>query len=96
LDQIEKDNGISGKKYFLSFEMGKASDTDLGILPCYYQKADKFYINWSSNSVNGMRSEAHSDLANKEFRFITLNKQISFSTTGQYAPTFRISHGLIF
>ena len=43
-----------------------------------------------------MKEELHSDLANREFRFIELNKQISFSTTGQYAPTFRISTGLIF
>lgn len=43
-----------------------------------------------------MKNESHSDLANKEFRFLSLDSQISFSTTGQYAPTFRISTGLLF
>ncbi|MFN5304495.1 MAG: hypothetical protein ACK5C9_18085, partial [Pseudanabaena sp.] len=48
------------------------------------------------NSVSAMNAEAHSDLANKEFRFLELKNQISFSTTGQYAPTFRTPAGLIF
>ena len=43
-----------------------------------------------------MSAEKHSDLANKESRFLELKNQISFSTTGQYAPTCRIPSGLIF
>lgn len=96
LTKSEKENGIKGQKYFVSFEMGKASDSDAGLLPNYFQNSDNIFIDWSIAGVTGMKNESHSDLANKEFRFLNLNSQISFSTTGQYAPTFRVATGLIF
>ncbi len=76
--------------------MGKSSDTDSGLLPCYFQKPTSIFIDWSVKSFSAMNAEKHSDLANKEFRFLQFKNQISFSTTGQYAPTFRIPSGLIF
>jgi hypothetical protein len=91
-----KEKGINGDKYLVSFEMGQNSDTNSGLLPCYFQKPTSIFIDWSINSVSAMNAEAHSDLANKEFRFLELKNQISFSTTGQYAPTFRTPAGLIF
>lgn len=96
LNTSEKENGIKGQKYFVSFEMGKASDSDAGLLPNYFQNSDNIFIDWSVAGVTGMKNESHSDLANKEFRFLNLDSQISFSTTGQYAPTFRVATGLIF
>ncbi len=96
LSTNEKENGVKGKKCFVSFEMGKSSDADAGLLPNYFQMADNIYIDWSEAGVAGMKSESHSDLANKEFRFLNLDGQISFSTTGQYAPTFRVATGLVF
>ncbi len=39
-----------------------------------------------------MRQEPHSDMANVEFRF---QKGITYSRTGEYAPTFRLSAGRI-
>lgn len=96
LSPVQKENGIKGPKYFVSFEMGKSSDSDTGLLPNYYQLSDNIFIDWSEVGVFGMKNEAHSDLANKEFRFISLDSQISFSTTGQYAPTFRIATGILF
>lgn len=92
----QKENGVKGEKCFVSFEMGKSSDADAGLLPNYFQMADNIYIDWSEAGVAGMKSESHSDLANKEFRFLNLDAQISFSTTGQYAPTFRVATGLVF
>lgn len=96
LSASEKENGIKGQNHFVSFEMGKASDSDVGLLPNYFQNVDNIFIDWSVAGVTGMKSESHSDLANKEFRFLNLESQISFSTTGQYAPTFRVATGLIF
>jgi hypothetical protein len=96
LNLTQKENGIKGSKHYVSFEMGKSSDSDAGLLPNYFQTSDNIYIDWSAEGVAGMKNEAHSDLANKEFRFLSLDSQISFSTTGQYAPTFRIATGLLF
>jgi hypothetical protein len=96
INTTQKENGIKGSRHYISFEMGKSSDSDSGLLPNYYQTHDNIYIDWSINGVSGMKNEAHSDLANKEFRFLSLESQISFSTTGQYAPTFRIATGLLF
>lgn len=98
LSKEEAENGIMSEKEkaYVSFELGKSSDTKDGILPCYYQEPSDVFIDWSSSSVTSMKNESHSDLANKEFRFVNLSEQLSFSTTGQYAPTFRISVGMIF
>jgi len=94
LSEDEKMNGINDdNKYFIPFEMGKSSDTDDGLLPNYYQEPTTIYINWSKKSVKQMKKEAHSDLANGEFRF---KDGLSFSCTGYYAPTFRISVAPIF
>ncbi len=96
LSEDEKENGINNIKCFVRFEMGEDSSTEDGYLPCYQNEKTKFCIEWSYEKVNKMKSEAHSDLANKEFRFLPLNSQISFSTTGKYAPTFRRANSEIF
>ncbi|HLG40619.1 MAG TPA: ATP-binding protein, partial [Chitinophagaceae bacterium] len=96
LSAIEREKGIDSKKSWISFEMGQSSDTDEGTLPCYYQTPSEIVINWGKKSVTSMHKESHSDLANKEFRFEELKNQISFSTTGLYAPTFRTPSGQIF
>jgi hypothetical protein len=96
LPEIEKRNGILGERCYIRFEMGMPSDTDEGMLPCYYQESSQIAINWSQEAVASMRAEAHSDLANTDFRFNNLASQISFSATGIYAPTFRQSNASIF
>lgn len=93
----EKRNGISAKtKRFIPFEMGMPSNIQDGVLPQYYQEPTKIVIDWSREAVRGMRKEKHSDLANEEFRFLKYKNHISFSFTGQYAPTFRIASAPIF
>lgn len=92
LTDDEKQNGIAGIKYYLPFDMGQASGSEDGWLPNYHQEPTKFYVDWSCNSVKSMKKEAHSDLANWEFR---CKKGIVFSKAGHYAPTFRISTGSI-
>lgn len=94
LTEDEKLNGVNKlKKHFIAFEMGKSSDTEDGVMPNYYQEPTSVFIDWSTEAVANMRQEAHSDLANEEFRF---KKGLSFSFTGQYSPTFRISIGELF
>lgn len=92
LSSIEFKDGLSGERTFLPFDMGKASNTVDGWLPNYFQPPTDFYINWSKDSVKDMYNESHSDLANSEFRG---KKGVVFSKAGQYAPTFRITTGVI-
>lgn len=93
----ERKNGFKvTQKCYVPFEMGQPSDTNNILLPCYHQAPSLVMINWSENAVSLMKKEKHSDLANFEFRFINLDEQISFSTTGIYAPTFRIAIAPIF
>ena len=94
ISEDEKINGVfNNGKYFINFEMGKSSDTSDSYLPNYYQEPSVIFINWSRRAVQSMKSEAHSDLANGEFRF---RKGLSMSRIGQYAPTFRIGVAPIF
>lgn len=96
LPDDQKANGIIGSHCYVRFEMGMPSDAQNGLLPCYFQTPSSIAINWSREGVSGMRSECHSDLANTEYRFRDLRSQISFSGTGVYAPTFRVSNAPIF
>ncbi|MFO7902914.1 MAG: DUF3800 domain-containing protein [Pirellulaceae bacterium] len=96
LSADEKRNGIRGAKHFVPFEMGQPSDATGGLLACYYQPPSLIAIDWSRDAVAAMRAEAHSDLANEEFRFLDYSRQISFSFTGQYAPTFRQASAPVF
>lgn len=96
LPDDQKANGIIGSHCYVRFEMGMPSDAQNGLLPCYFQTPSPIAINWSREGVSGMRSECHSDLANTEYRFRDLRSQISFSGTGVYAPTFRVSNAPIF
>ena len=96
LAEDEKRDGIRGPKYYVRFEMGMPADTDDGLLPCYHQELSQIAINWSQHSVSSMKAEAHSDLANTEYRFRPFAEQISFSFTGQYCPTFRRASAPIF
>ena len=96
LSESEKRQGIVGNKHYVPFEMGQPSDASGGLLPCYYQKPSLIVIDWSRESVANMRAEPHSDLANEEYRFRSLDEQISFSFAGQYCPTFRKANSPVF
>ena len=92
LTEYQIQNGIKVPKCYLPYDMGQASDADGGWLPNYYQEPTVFYVNWSTASVTAMKNEAHSDLANWEFR---CKEGIVFSKAGVYAPTFRLTTGSI-
>jgi len=95
-DNIKRNGFPSKTSYYIEFEMGQPTEQEDVILPCYYQQKSVYAIDWSESSVASMKNEKHSDLANFEFRLINLDACISFSTTGIYAPTFRISVAPIF
>lgn len=96
LPEDQKLNGITDHRCFVRFEMGMPADINGGLLPCYHQEPSQIAINWSREAYTSMRAEAHSDLANADYRFRDLQTQISFSATGIYAPTFRKSNAPIF
>jgi hypothetical protein len=96
LSDEQKQNGITGKRHFVRFEMGMPADSDIGLLPCYHQEDSSIAIDWSPDAVEAMNKEEHSDLANQEFRFLPQRRQISFSFAGFYAPTFRMANAPIF
>jgi len=96
LPDEQKLNGIAGRRCFVRFEMGMPAEAEDGLLPCYFQAPSQIAIDWSRAAVAAMRAEAHSDLANADYRFRDLASQISFSATGIYAPTFRQSNAPIF
>jgi hypothetical protein len=95
-DEIRKNGFPTTKDFYVPFEMGQPTEQENKILPCYYQPESGIAINWSEKAVSSMKNESHSDLANFEFRFNEIHSCISFSTTGIYAPTFRISNAPIF
>ncbi len=96
LSESEKRQGVNAKTCYIPFEMGQPSNASGGLLPCYYQKPSLIVIDWSRDAVAAMHDERHSDLANADFRFRDSSTQMSYSTTGQYAPTFRVANAAVF
>jgi len=109
LSQDEKKNGIDSKKYsgryFLPYDKGGKSDMEEGWLPNYYVST-AYYIDWSKEAIkrmktltiserNGGKSDGRvaSRFQNSEYYF---KQGITFSISGQYAPTFRINSSSVF
>ena len=96
-------------KYFVPYEKGGSSDIEQGWLPNYFKPSD-YYIDWSENSVmrikaltskqrnkyygqTGGNNKICSRFQNSEYYF---KNGISFSDSGVYSPTYRISIGHLF
>lgn len=97
LSATEKENGIvvddfSHDKYFVPLDKTGASDIEGKILSQYYRPIE-FYVNWSKNAVRKMKTDKSGRFQGDEHYF---KKGISYSDTGIYSPTFRLSHGGIF
>jgi hypothetical protein len=93
----EKANGIAvddptTDRYFVPLDKAGRSDIEGGRLPLFWQRIE-FYINWSRNAVSEMRTNTRGVFRNPQFYF---RRGVSFSTTGIYSPTFRLSHGGVF
>jgi hypothetical protein len=97
LTESEIQNGIeisdpTNDRYFVPLDKAALADIEGGFLNMFYDSVD-FYIDWSSSAVEEMKSLRGARFQNAEYYF---RKGISFSSTGLYSPTFRLSHGGVF
>lgn len=97
LTEDERQGGIevndpTNDQYFVPLDKAAESDIEGGILNMFYEPID-FYVDWSESAVREMKSLKGARFQNAEFYF---QKGISFSPTGLYCPTFRLSHGGVF
>ncbi|MBI5194207.1 MAG: Eco57I restriction-modification methylase domain-containing protein [Nitrospirae bacterium] len=86
-------------RYILPYDKGGSSDIDEGWLPNYYVETG-FYVKWSQDHVKELRirtgrmSGYHkATIRNEDYWF---KRGITFSSTGIYAPTFRINSEALF
>jgi hypothetical protein len=100
LSETERANGIevndpTNDRYFVPLDKPAEADIDAGILSVFYQPVD-FYVDWSEDAVKQMKEL--SGAGGGAFRNPTyyFRRGISFSNTGIYSPTFRLSHSSVF
>jgi hypothetical protein len=94
-DEIE--NGIEvndpiSDPYLVPLDKAASADIESGLLPMFYQPID-FYVDWSRSAVTSMKSLSGARFQNAKYYF---REGISYSSTGLYSPTFRLSHGGVF
>ncbi|MEA3224910.1 MAG: hypothetical protein U9Q07_03095 [Planctomycetota bacterium] len=96
LTDDEKMNGFNparfGGKKLVRYDKGGKSSTGEGWLP-RYNIPSGYYIDWSQEGIDWMRTLPGFRHDGKEFYF---RKGITFSHTGQYSPTFRYSACSVF
>jgi type I restriction-modification system DNA methylase subunit len=97
MSAIQRSDGIpvndpTNDRYFVPLDKSGESDIEAGVLSMFYQPVD-FYIDWSEGAVKAMKSLKGARFQNAESYF---RRGISFSNTGIYSPTFRLSHGGVF
>jgi len=93
----EKEHGInindpSNEKHYVPLDKAGQSDIEAQILSQYYRPVE-YYVNWSRSAVDQMKTHERGRFQNAIFYF---KKGISYSDTGIYSPTFRLSHGGVF
>lgn len=88
LTQNEMLNGISvkKKKYIVPLNKGGESNADEKWLPKYFVPTGYFF-DWSEDAVAHLKKIK--GMRNPEIHF---KKGLTFSWTGEYAPTFRVAH----
>ena len=94
LSEEERLNGISltkyGGKYIVPLNKGGESNTNENWLPKYFVESG-YYFDWSEKSVALLKQIK--GMRNPQIHF---KNGITFSWTGEYAPTFRLSSPGIF
>lgn len=100
----EKINGLPGAKFgnrvFVPYDKGGASSAEHGWLPNYYVPTE-YFIDWSEEAVAAMKTTVSDRQGGKiAARFQNaehyFKQGITFSYTGYYAPSFRLSSGGVF
>ncbi len=87
-------NDPSHDRFYVPLDKAAESDIEGGLLSLFWRPVD-FYVDWSTQSVAAMK-ELHGNggvFRNPQYYF---RRGISFSNTGIYSPTFRLSHGGVF
>ncbi|MBN1664826.1 MAG: Eco57I restriction-modification methylase domain-containing protein [Deltaproteobacteria bacterium] len=97
LSSDEKQNGILvndrfNEKYFVPLDKSGSSDISGKSLSQYYRPIE-FYVNWSREAVKQMKYDKKGRFQGASYYF---KKGLSYSDTGIYSPTFRLSHGSVF
>lgn len=93
----EKAQGIlvddpAADRFWVPLDKAGAANIESGLLAEYWRPVE-FYVNWSKGAVDEMQSLKGARFQNSNFYF---RKGISYSSTGIYSPTFRLSHGGVF
>ena len=96
LSDAEKADGVvindpTNDKYFVPLDKAGLADIEGGLLRIFYQPVE-FYVDWSRNSVKVMQGLKSARFQNQQYYF---KKGVSYSMTGIYSPTFRLSHGAV-
>ena len=97
LSQDERTRGVAGdwedgRACFVPLDKGADSDAAEGWLPSY-NVPTPYYINWAQGAIEDMRRNPGFAWKNSRYFF---RPGLTFSVSGVYAPTFRISAGGIF
>jgi type I restriction-modification system DNA methylase subunit len=99
LSPAQKSDGLevddpTNDRFYVPLDKAGESDIEGGLLSMFYRPVE-FYVDWSEQAVAAMK-ELHGKggvFRNPQFYF---KRGISFSNTGIYSPTFRLSHGGVF
>jgi type I restriction-modification system DNA methylase subunit len=85
-------NDPTNDRFFVPLDKAGEADIEGGLLASFWRPVE-FYIDWSEQAVSAMKRLPGSRFQNPQFYF---KRGISFSNTGIYSPTFRLSHGGVF
>lgn len=78
--------------YFVPLDKAGLSEIENGLLAEFWRPVE-FYVNWSRSAVEEMKGLKGAVFRNSSKYFET---GVSFSNTGIYSPTYRLSHGGVF
>jgi len=97
LSDVDKEEGIpiddpQSDRYLVPLDKAASADIESGLLPMFYQPVH-FYVDWSRKAVKTMKQLPGARFQNSQHYF---KQGISYSSTGLYSPTFRLSHGGVF
>ena len=87
-----KINDRTADRYFVPLDKAGKADIEGGILSQFWRPVE-FYVDWSEAAVAKMRALPGAVFRNSQHYF---HRGVSFSNTGIYSPTFRLSHGAVF
>ena len=97
LTQEQRTHGIkindrTAGRYFVPLDKAGKADIDGGLLSQFWRPVE-FYVDWSEAAIARMKALPGARFQNSQHYF---HRGVSFSSTGIYSPTFRLSHGGVF